>query len=383
MTCFWWQLPGTRQFIDRVVQDLRDGKNVILSLPEHLPSGLSNAIQSELGDDCDWHKISVRDESLVEPIHFLFDCFVGEISPKEIRNARTLAQHPQFSGKIIWLDDVTVDIWPVWKKFILDYEQPCRAISPLYRTLFVVSLVGELAIAPPAENVCLSHHTWEGVVNSLDMLLFTASVFPSKRLSDLQKQVAISVITHLALWDFEVSERLVCEKIENILSPEPILLEIAQERGWYYDHTQKIPFQEIWCKGMKNTVEGEAKIHSSALALDSLAQGQIKGRIWKGEVGEVLPFIEERRQEIIERLSKVLKVPFKNSFGEIIRDLRDLEIGHIEYQLSQTDKIVNPEIRQLVKKLKEMRNSLSHLEPISQDILDCREINSWSRILKN
>lgn len=383
MTCFCWQLPGIGQFIDRVVQDLRDGKNAILCLPEHLPSGLSNAIQSELGDDCDWHKISVSEERSVEPIHLLFDIFVGEISPKEIRNARTLAQHPKFAGKIIWLDDLTVNVWPVWKKFLLDYEQPCRSISPLYRTLFVVSLVGEIALDPPAEDVCLSNHNWEGVVTSLDMLLFTASIFPSKRLSDLQKRVAISVITHLSLWDFEVSERLSFEKIENILRPETILQEIAYERGWYYEHTSSNYLLENWCKGIKNTIQGETKFHSSALALDSLAQGEIKCRIWKGEVGEVLPFIEERRQEIIERLSKVLKVPFKTSFGEIIKDLRDLEIGHIEYQLSQTDKIINPELRRLIKQLKEMRNSLSHLEPIKQDILISREINDWYRILKN
>lgn len=383
MTRFWWQLPGPSQFIERVVQDFRDGKNIILCLPEHLPSGLSSAIQSELGDDWDWHRISACQETSIEPVHFLFDLFVGEISPNEVRNARTLAQHPNFAGKIVWLDNLTTDVWPVWKKFLSDYEQPCRAIPQLSRTLFVVSLVGELAITPPAEDVCLSHHAWEGVVGSLDMLLFTASRFSGKRLSDLQKRVAISVITHLALWDFEVSERLVCEKIENILSPEPILQNIAQERSWYYEHTNNISFKEIWCKGIKNTVEGEVKIHSSALALDSLAQKEIKCRIWKGEVGEILPFVEERRQEIIERISQVLKVPFRTSFGEVIKDLRDLEIGHIEYQLSQTDKIVNSDIRRLVKQLKEMRNSLSHLEPINQEILVCREINSWYRILRN
>ncbi len=380
MTRFWWQLPGPSQFIEQVVQDFRDGKNVILCLPEHLPSGLSNPIRSELGDDWDWHKISVPSENSVEPVHFLFDHFVGEISPNEVRNARTLAQHQNFAGKIVWLDDITPDIWPVWKKFLSDYEQPCRNISQLDRTLFAVLLVGELAINPPAEDVCLSHHSWKGVVSSLDMLLFTASLFQGKRLSDLQKRVAISVVTHLALWDSEVSERLAYEKIQNILSPEPILQEIAKERAWCNSNTNNISPQAKWCKGITNIVEYEEKIHSAVLVMDSR---EIKCRIWKGEVGEILPFVEERRQEIIERLSKILEVPFTTRFGEVIKDLRYLEIGHIEYQLNQTNKIVNPEIRRLVQQLKEMRNSLSHLEPINQDILVRCEINNWYRILKN
>ena len=383
MTCFWWQLPGPSQFIDRVVQDFRDGKNVILCLPEHLPSGLSNAIRSELGDDWDWHKISLREETYLDPVHFLFDLFVGEISPNEVRNARTLAQNQKFAGKIIWLDNLTADIWPAWQKFLSDYEQPCRAIPQLHRTLFIVPLVGEIAIAPPVEDVCLSHQTWQGVVSFLDMLLFTANLFPRKNLSNLQKRVAISAIAHLSLWDFEVSERLAAEKIEQILNPEAILTEIAQERGWYCDRTKNISFAESWCQGIKNTIEGEEKIHSAALGFDALAQGEIKSRIWRGEVGEIFPFIEERRQEIIQRFSKVLTVPFKTSFGEVIKDLRDLEIGHIEYQLNQTDQIVHPDIRRLIKQLKEMRNSLSHLEPINQDILLSREINSWYRILKS
>lgn len=77
MTGFWWQLPNPNLFIDRVVQDLRDGKNVILCLPEHLPDGLSNAIQSGLGEGWDWHNISVREENVLDPVHFLFEHFVG------------------------------------------------------------------------------------------------------------------------------------------------------------------------------------------------------------------------------------------------------------------------------------------------------------------
>lgn len=379
MTCFWWQLPNPNLFIDRVVQDLRDGKNVILRLPEHLPDGLSNAIQSGLGEGWDWHNISVREENVLDPVHFLFEHFVGEINPNEIRNARTLAQHENFSGKIIGLDGLTPELWPAWKKFLSDYDQPCRNIPKLYRTLFCVSLVGELALDPPEEDVSLSHQIWKGIVDRLDMMLFTSGLFQGKKMSDLQKRVAISVVTNLGLWDYEVSERLADEKIDNILKPFSVLEEIAAERQWF-DLSHNL--SETWCKGMTNLMEFEEKIHSAVLVDGVLDKTEIERRIWSGEVGELLPFVEQRRHDLLKLLDGVLKVPFRTKFGEVIEDVKDLEIGHIEYQITEPCKRVKPDVQHLVRHLKAIRNSLSHLEIINPEILSCREMTNWHQILK-
>jgi len=379
MDRLWWQLPGSRQFVSQIVQDLGDGKNVILCLPEHLPDGLASAVRSELGNEWDWSTLSIRDEGQVEPVHLLFDLFVREIGTDKIRNARTLAQHEDFAGKIIWLDDLTPSVWSAWKKFLTDYEQPCRAIPQLYRTLFCVRLVGEQALDPPKEDLCLSHQSWRGAVERLDMLLFTANHFQGKRLPDLQKRVAISVVASLALWDCVVSERLAYENIDNILNPVLILQEIAKERGWYTEGNK--PSKWSWERGMTDIVEGEKKIHSAILAFNESGLKEINRRIWSAEVGIMLPFVEEIRQEILESLKGVLRVPFKTDFG-MISDRRDLEIGHIEYQISKNGMVVNPNIKQLVQQLKEIRNSLSHLEPISPKLLFCREINDWRCILR-
>ncbi len=379
MARLWWQLPGPSRFVSQVVQDLGNGKNVIFCLPEYLPDGLASAVRSELGEDWDWHTLSLRDEGEVEPVHLLFDLFVGEITPNQLRNTCTLAINQKFVGKIIWLDDLTPKAWFAWKKFLSDYEQPCRAIPQLYRTLFCVSLVGELALDPPTEDVCLSHHCWKGVVDRLDMLLFTSSLFQGKRLPDLQKRVAISVLTNLALWDFDVSKRLADEKVENILSPVPILQEIAKERSWCTDDS----CVERWCKGMTDIIEGKEKKHSAALAVNGSGKVELERRIWSAEVGEILPFIEELRREILEHLAGVLRLPFTTRFGEVIKDLHDLEIGHIDYQISNNSTFFDPKMRKLVRRLRDIRNALSHLESISPELLLCHEINDWHRILRH
>ncbi len=33
----WWSLPGPQSFVDAIIQDVRDGKSVFLSLPGTLP----------------------------------------------------------------------------------------------------------------------------------------------------------------------------------------------------------------------------------------------------------------------------------------------------------------------------------------------------------
>jgi len=301
------------------------------------------------------------------------------MSPNTIWNAHTLSKEESFAGKIIWLDNLTPSTWSAWKEFITDYEPVCRSRSLLDRTLFCVPLIGELALDPPKEDVCLAHHYWRDAVDRLDMLLFTSSIFQEKRMPDLQKRVAISIIANIALWDPAVGERLVHEDLEKILSPVPILQEVARERGWYPEDTNSDSWS--WHRGMKDRIDGEEKIHSAVLAFNDV-DSEIERRIWSAEIGVVLPFIEERRQEILGRLAGLLKVPFKTRFGEVISDLRDLEIGHIESQVIHNGVAVNPKIRRLIHRLREIRNCLSHLEPLSPELLLCEEINSFVETLR-
>jgi hypothetical protein len=376
MDRFWWQIPGPNQYVADIVQDLIDGKNVVLCLPKHMPAGLSSAVRLEIGEEWHWQTFSLLEENETEPVHQLFNIFVREISPTEIRNARTLAQHQDFGGKIIWIENLTPPLWGPWKKFLTNYEQSCRSVSKWNRTLFCVPLIGDLAIDPPREDVCLSHHYWRGVVDRLDILLFTAHLFSGKQLSDLQKQIAISAIANLALWDPNVSEWLADETLENILNPLPILLEIGQSRCWCDEMISS--GSDSWHRGVKDMIEGEEKIHSAALAFNDSTR-EIDRRIWSAQVGVLLPFVEERRQELLSICKDILTVPFQTNFG-VISDLRDLEIGHIEYQLS-TNPAGNRNIKRLAEQLKDIRNALSHLEPINHQLLLSREINDWRRIL--
>ena len=367
MSRLWWQLPGPGRFVARIVQDLRDGKNAILCLPEHAPDGLANAIRSALGDseEWSWHTLRGQEEDgAADPIRLLFSRFVPQARPDALWNAGALVAEETFAGKLLWLEGLTPSAWPAWKTFLEEYEHACRTCSTFERTLFCIPLVGTLALDPPGEDVCLTHHYWQGYVDLLDMLVFTATLLQEKQLSDLQKRVVVSVIAHVALWDPGVSEHLARESLDKIFDPTPVLQEIAKERSWHNENEALLT--PSWCAGMVDVVSGEKKVHSAVLAVrrdDSM----IRQRIWSAEVGVLLPFVEERRQGILTQFDGVLRVPFTTRFGEIT-NIQDLEIGHIESQLADNP-AVNIEMRQLIRQLRRIRNDLSHFVPLDPELL--------------
>jgi hypothetical protein len=126
-----------------------------------------------------------------------------------------------------------------------------------------------------------------------------------------------------------IIEDTIDEVVQRSLRLHPVLTlqEIARERGW--NPIADNPSSCLWSRGMVDLTEGEESVHSAALALADL-QGTVRRRIWSAEVGVMLPFVEERHQKILSHLAGVLKVPFTTRFGELISDVHDLEIGHIE-----------------------------------------------------
>ena len=124
-----------------------------------------------------------------------------------------------------------------------------------------------------------------------------------------------------------------------------------------------------WHGGVVNQIEGAKQIHAAALA--GVGEWlELKRRLWRAQVGVVLPYIEERRPMLLEELSTVLAVPFSTPYGQVLTDVRDLEVGHIEAQLAAGRVPVSEAIRTEVRWLREARNRLAHLEPLDYRTLE-------------
>jgi hypothetical protein len=332
--------------------------------------GLATAIRSCLGDNesWPWYTIHADEQSELTPIRMLYARFVREARSDAIENTYGLVKEESFSGKIIWLDRLSKDTWPSWKEFIQEYEHACGAHSVLGRTLFCIELKGELSLDPPLEDVCLSLQIYRGIASSVDMLLFTSYLARLDASPNPVSNLVIWVTAQLAQWDPMLAEVLMKCDLPILLNPLPLLRQLNAERGWNRDDGARSSDSLDWARGILDWVDGERKIHS-ALMRDGESADRIERRIWSGEVSVLLPYVEERRQLMLRELKGILRVPFTTRFGEVINDLGDLEIGHIETQLNTSGTRVDMETRNSVRRLREMRNSLAHLQPVPMNLL--------------
>jgi hypothetical protein len=336
-----------------------------LCLPEYFPERVVTALRTELSDGL-LYQLHLDSEDFRTPIDLLYSRFIQNPAPEELRNAANLVAHHDFSGRLIWLSGMTSAHWPGWKRFLCEYEPACRGVSPLERTLFVVPLCGELALDPPPEDVCLKSRWWKGVVDYIDILLFSSIALQARADGPLVKNVAISVVAALAVWDPEVVLTLSRAALNDILNPAGILSDLAKKRGWA---PRQDSIQEAaWYKGYCDIFGGRTRTHSALLAIQG-QQDEIQRRIWSAQVSRLLPYVEERRQDILTQLAAVLRVPFPTRFGEIIDDVRDLEIGHIEAQLKNGSNNCDPELLKEIERLRDIRNRLAHLETVPSDLL--------------
>lgn len=369
MSLEWWQLPGTRGFLENAIEDLRDGKNVVLCLPPHAPRDLRRALRETWqAADERFYMIDLNDYDglATRPLDLLFHHFLPDAAASELRDTQKLLSAAAFERRIIWLNSVNGESHSTWCDFLQQYQHASRNSDFSHRnSVFIVPLTGNLAIQPPPEDVRLVKHEWRGVVDSLDALLYAATLYREKSGSRLRRKIAVALIANLALWDLSLAERLADESFNDLLDPKNLLASIAAENGW----SDKALRQ--WHCGMIDEIDGAQREHSALVACGDDGQ-QLSRRLWNAQVAVLLPFVEERRQELLLEYADVL--PFwlklygaKTSVGEIISDVGDLEIGNLCYLFKQAGVIANCQPQ--IEDLREIRNELAHLRPVKSEIL--------------
>lgn len=114
---------------------------------------------------------------------------------------------------------------------------------------------------------------------------------------------------------------------------------------------------------MTDFVGGQRETHPALQAINvDDAQRYIDGRVWQGQVTVVFPLLEQKRNELLSAHKRLLWVPFEKGDGTFVTAVEDLEIAHLHYQLrNHPDRRIEP----LLRRLKDSRNALAHLDTLS------------------
>ena len=359
----WWTLPGPRRFIDAIVDDIREGKSVFLSLPENCPPRLTTHIRQAIEEDYKW--LSTSPDEGVAPIDFVYEFAVPNAAPERLRNLTNLVLEEEFLNRVICLEDLPPADWSAWIQFFIEYEHISRSVPESRRTHFVIQISFPCALPPGPTPVGLSVKRWDGWANRSDMQLYgTSCVRPRK--TELETDLVMALVSVLGGWDPDLCEFLAAFELSELLQPAGLLKAYAEKtRGWKMITSSQLD-DLSWSKGFWQTYLGKARPHT-CYAVFLNGSRYLDQLIWRAEIGVLMPYIEEARQKLIEQNRAAFKMPFYTKTG-VIDDVYDLEIGMIELLLSRRTLRTDPQLM-YVSDLKLARNKLSHFAPAEPDLL--------------
>jgi hypothetical protein len=347
--------------------DLRAGRNLVVALPEHHPHGLRGALADALrdGDHPYFRALDLREESVdaaLSPARFLHDRLAPIEQPLVDPSARTLALAQALRGTALWIDGMTGDLWPVWRNFLVEYQDACRMRREFERFLLIIPLVGPLTATLPKEELILAVHRWEGVIGRLDMMLYVARQLERARLDPLFHELASFVLVEVSGSDPILADRLAEASIEQILDPLPLVLREAATRGWTgaATHGSIESATTAWARGMVDRLGGRPFPHSAA----EVAAGRpeiVRQRVWRGQIAVLFPFLEDRRLQFVREFRAHLSVPMHTPY-ETITEFESLELAHLCYQLRPK---LSARRLQDLECCRRIRNELAHLRPVS------------------
>ncbi len=135
------------------------------------------------------------------------------------------------------------------------------------------------------------------------------------------------------------------------------LARYAEERGW----TAETP--ELWEAGTLDGPRERPVVHSALL----LVQGRdraLNRRLWAGQAAVLLPLLEERRIELVDRnRHRFSRLPFETDYG-VIETPEDMELGALVLYFSRHREggrgVLGP-----ARRLRTFRNELAHFRPLS------------------
>lgn len=352
----WWQMPGPARYIERVLNHLRQGYHAILLLPEHGPQqhGLLDALKRAWRDEGGVDILqSFPDkkplQSLAEQYGLPPDCW---------QSAKKLLESRRLQGRVIYIQGLDPTSWVFWSAFLDEFQHLTRNMSLLERILFIAPLVGKATKVSFKPEAGLSMLQWDGIVESADMLLFTAFLVKERKFPQRLSWTLITSIAEVSAFDPEVASLLAREPEQTILAPREILQNMCMKRGWTSDTGRE------WSAGTIMKFNGSHTVHPALAAL----QDGIDRHLWRAHVATVFPIIEEHRISFINKYKKYFSVPFETIYGTV-NNHENLELGHILHQVKAKKIPITKAELSFIKELKNARDKLAHLQPISSSKL--------------
>jgi hypothetical protein len=353
-------LPGPRQFVQRTIDAIHEGKNLGLffpSYPEIDHVSFITSAQSHLF----FETVDSENFEGVDPVVVISGLFDDASTP--CKSIYELAQRPSIGGRLVIVTVKSDTTARRWLKFLDDWTRVSSGMPAHTRGFVCVISVGCSFDWSPSLPLFQEKLDWNnGFVSSIDTQAYTHASIGTSISNQVERQVLCGVISSLAGTDLTIVDELAHQPATVVFRPSPALNRIARTRAWSGSRVPLCARENLYT-GQVEAVDGLFRLNSVALAAAGRHQ-EIQHRVWKGQVATLFPLLEECRQVLLNDLKRFLRLPVTTAFGRI-DDIYDLEFSHLADQLGKASNARLVGYRAKVHALKRIRNSLAHLEPIA------------------
>ena len=391
-----WRLPGPRGFVREIVAEHRRGRHVASVLPEALAADpvFTDSLGVALLEEFASQSVSARRIHDAGPGASVLETFcqalIFDDQPATIPDLLIHAEVRDVVAVVV-ARDLGSPAREELPAFLRRVELESHAAGTA-RRLSVVAVVsrGQLpAFAGGASSdITLTSIWWWARMARWDVAAYIAGLAGQPRLGGVLEEIRTESIVELARWDLDLAERLAGAWSGELGALPTLLPECGPAANGQAGHAGKGgaaartwngtgpagpalqppgPDLDLWDQ---RTVDGWHERQSVTAGSLAASPEKLSRVIWAAQARVLLPWIEERRSALLDqvtgelgagRLAEVLG----NRFSPPVKADALVEIGVLDKVVQMVIGSRNPGLRDASRRLREARNCLAHMQPLS------------------
>lgn len=385
----FWELPGPKRFIDKIIESLAMGKHVLAFFPgDVIALDPVTAIQNNLSLEGMGilTNIDVSTYGNIEPLAALITAL--GLDQSKVKTVKTLLEQEDMPSRFIYPLGIDSGDQERVKIFINIFSEIAKLTQTLDEIPFQLIVPVRGSISRPSEDLFLSIHEWWGVISRSDIdTVIRSHITEFSPLSVGEYYWLISITKALAGTDIYLAQSIIEESPKNLEEIIELLQNYRQAEGIYINGLDKtaavvMPGSEkddcprdsvqrgLWAEGWLDWVEGNGPmVHSSILPAASLNE-EVRVRIWRSQLEIFLPIVDQIRRVVLAWI----EIEFgDNWLGHLTTGLSDneiertmVEIGPLAHHVFKYDSLFNQYhsksdlVSDVVWKWRNIRNELAH-----------------------
>lgn len=377
-----WRLPGPGGYVHELARLVRGGQHVLAIVPKYIAhhAEYSNALSVAIASELEESK-RVLPSATQGPLAAAFGFEVSFDFDQFPTTVAELVVHEDVAGRTFICNAADLEPrhaaeLPIFLKR-LDDETRSIAKSDRGTMVFVVS---RDQIPADSESATMARLWYWDRISRWDVAALVARSMSTRSSTGVLAEVRLESILELARWDFvlavEMAQSWTDDEVglASLLATQALVTQPSPEIRRTGSRHPPEASRDAWDQGLVDSWHGEPGYKPAALSSAAVQHARL---IWTAQARVFLPWIEVRRVRIERmvrdklgeaRMEAAVK-EYTTRFPGFDDDTPTVEISTLARIVSARFGGTEPRLRATAKALRDARNQLSHLKPLTSAAL--------------